>query len=90
MRSGDLTQDLVSGPATEPVVDLLEPVDVNEQSRHRHVLAARSREDLFGPVEDQTPVGRSVSRSCSAWYASSSVFSVTIPQACLRERASTP
>jgi len=40
----------------EPVVDLLEAVDVHEQRRHRHVQAPGAGEDLLGPVEDQASV----------------------------------
>ena len=52
----DLAQDLVSGLMAEPVVDLLEAVDVHEQRGDRHVQPPRSGEHLLGAVEDQAPV----------------------------------
>ena len=49
-------QDLVAGVVAQGVVDVLEVVEVHEQSGHGPVLASRPHEHLVGAVEDQGAV----------------------------------
>ena len=43
---------------TEGVVDVLEVVEVDEERGHGPVFAPGAHEHLFGPVEDEGPVGQ--------------------------------
>ena len=56
--SGDDPEELVPGGVAEPVVDVLEAVDVDVQGRDRHLRASCPREHLLGPVEREGPVGQ--------------------------------
>ena len=55
---GDDPEELVAGGVAEPVVDVLETVDVDVQSGDRHLRASRPREHLLGPVERERAVGK--------------------------------
>ena len=53
----DLLEQLVAGVVTEAVVDLLEPVEVDEQQRENLVRALRARQGLVETVAEQRAVG---------------------------------
>ena len=53
---GDRLQQLVADRVAERVVDRLEVVEVDEQRRHRGLLARGAREHLLDAVDDQRPV----------------------------------
>ena len=56
-RSATCLQQLVAGVVAEAVVDLLEPVEVDEQHREDAPGALRARERLVEPVAEQGAVG---------------------------------
>lgn len=49
---------MIAGRVTEGVVDVLEPVDVDEHGRGRGMLASGSREHQFGAIGHQRSVGQ--------------------------------
>ena len=56
---GDGAQQFVSRPRTQLVVDILEPVDVDEErTGEQSRLAARASEHALGAVHHQRPVGK--------------------------------
>ena len=56
---GDDLQELITGRLPEPLVDILEPVDVDEQRAHQQPrLAPRSREHALRPVQHERAVGK--------------------------------
>lgn len=52
-------QELVARAVPEAVVDLFEPVEVDEQHRHRVAGALAAREGVLQPVEQEHPVRQS-------------------------------
>ena len=56
-RRGHLLEEPVAGVMAEPVVDLLEPVQVDEQHAHRQAGALRPREGLVEAIAEQRAVG---------------------------------
>src|ERR1700722_4900362 len=49
-------EELISGNASEAVVDVLEMVQVHDEGRHRNLLPSRPRQHLLGPVQDQSSI----------------------------------
>ena len=58
----DAHQQRVPGGVPELVVDLLEPVEVEEQQGHRVVLALRGHQPVGEPVQEQGPAGQARQR----------------------------
>jgi hypothetical protein len=55
----DDRQKLIASSAPEPVVDVPEPIDVDEQGARQHPrLASRSRDDSLGTVQRECLVGK--------------------------------
>jgi hypothetical protein len=59
----DTLQHVIAGLMSERVVDLLEPVEIQQQQRERGVRAAGDPQRLRQTVLEQQPVGRSVKAS---------------------------
>ena len=53
---GDSPQQLIADAVAERVVDALEVVDVDEQRRHRRLVAGGAREHLLDAIQDQRSV----------------------------------
>ena len=69
---GDVAQQAVAGGVAEGVVDELEAVEVDEQHRHAALAPARrGAAPARGGRGTASRLGRPVSESCSAWWASS-------------------
>ena len=58
-RRADALQELVADPVAERVVDVLEPVEVDEQHADAAAAALRLRDRLREPLVQQQPVGQS-------------------------------
>ena len=61
-RGADALQELVADPVPERVVDVLEPVEVDEQHADATAAALRLRDRLREPLVQQQPVGQSRQR----------------------------
>jgi hypothetical protein len=57
-RLGHRDQELVTGGVAEPVVDVIEVVQVDEQQRHGGGLAEAAGQGMLDPVGEQSAVGQ--------------------------------
>ena len=56
---GDHLEQLVTDLVSEVVVDVLEPIEVDEECRNLNVCSSSSAQHLLGPVDDQGTIGQS-------------------------------
>ena len=55
----ELLQQAVTAAVPEAVVDLLEPVEIDEKNRQRRVRSGGSDERLLEPIVEQRAIGES-------------------------------